>query len=387
MPNYSDLSNTGVPGKEKKKTGRPPKPRDAKGNIIKDPPKPREEYKYRCCCCSREYEQLKGNFVTSSSPLFYGWDGYVPICRECLAKHYAENVLPAVGDDVARAVEVMCGICDWYWSDAIMDMTSKILKTYHERGSQIPAVILYGQRRNMTNFVKHGTTYLDTIRQRREANKYVKSIDDINKVASDDPDAVHDEVAREDVWFFGPGYTAIQYKYLREQYTDWCDRYDCQSKAQEEIFKNISIAQLNVQIAQQEGNQKKTADAIKTLQDLMGDAKIKPRQKDDAALVEQNTFGTLIQLWEKEEPIPEPKAEWLDVDRIKRYIGAFFTGHLSKVFDIDNEWSDIYDEEISKYTVTPPRYDDSAEEQGAFSDKLKSLRGAKAPDSGGGDEM
>ena len=117
----------------------------------------------------------------------------------------------------------------------------------------------------------------------------------------------------------------------------------------------LSIAQLNVQKAQQAGEAKKATEAIRTLQDLMSTAKIQPKQKDSAALTEQNTFGTLIRQWENEKPIPEPAPEWRDVDNIKRYIGAYFLGHLCKMFKIDNEWSQIYEEEMAENTAERPR--------------------------------
>ena len=127
----------------------------------------------------------------------------------------------------------------------------------------------------------------------------------------------------------------------------------------------LAIAQLNVQKAQQAGESKKATEAIKTLQELMSTAKIQPRQKDSAALTEQNTFGTLIRQWENERPIPEPAPEWRDVDNIKRYIGAYFLGHLCKMFKIDNEWSQIYEEEMAQYTVERPRDSDTVSSSGA----------------------
>lgn len=378
----------------KKKTGRPRLPRDEEGNIIREKGpeervsakkrKERDAVEYQCCCCGQIYDEQQFNFLTTSSPMFNANGGYLPFCTECLVKYYSNIVLPAVDGDIARAIEVLCGICDWYWHDDIMSVVEKINAGYIAQGSDIPPFITYSQRRNMTQHKKLGTTYLDTVRQRWNDSRAIKSIDDLN-TDPNDPHLRREAVAAEDVWFFGPGYTPEQYRYLREQYTDWCERYDCQSKAQEEIFKSLAIAQLNVQIAQQEGNQKKTTEAMKTLQELMDTAKIKPKQKTDAALVEQNTFGTLIQKWENEEPIPEPREEWKDVDKIKKYVGAYFLGHLCKVFDIDNEWSQLYEEEISAHTVQPPRYEQSDESTSAFDDKFKEMRGVRRGEEMGGD--
>lgn len=363
MPDYSAMSKGLLPGEEvpQKRKGRPPLPRDRNGNIIRTGDKKKKiskptskdnqgplEWSPMCACCGKTYSEWKTNFVTSSSPLYMATGGYIPICRDCLARYYQNVILPAVDDDEKTAVETFCSLCDWYYDDDILNVAVQINEQHRQAGNKTPVAITYGQRRNMTNWVKRGTTYLDTVRRRWEANKVVQNREDLEG-------GKHEEIDEEDVWFFGPGYTASEYRYLREQYGDWCERYDCQLKAQEEIFKMLSIAQLNVQKAQQAGEAKKATEAIRTLQDLMSTAKIQPKQKDSAALTEQNTFGTLIRQWENEKPIPEPAPEWRDVDNIKRYIGAYFLGHLCKMFKIDNEWSQIYEEEMAENTAERPR--------------------------------
>ena len=156
---------------------------------------------------------------------------------------------------------------------------------------------------------------------------------------------------------FGVGYKPDEYYYLREQYDEWITRYEAKTKAQEELFKAICITQLTIRRAQQQNNPKAIADATKSFQDLLGSANLKPSQNNDNALVEQNTFGTLIKKWEDERPIPEAEDEFKDVDGIKRYIDAYFFGHLAKVMKIDNDYSKIYDEEMAKYTVQKPQYE------------------------------
>lgn len=391
MPDYKGITATSLPGQkdQKKKRGRPKLPRDSKGKCIHVPKNESETPMVYCTCCGKPYDSKEKNFITTSSPLFIANNGYYPVCRDCMARYYVNVVLPAVDGDERRAVEVICGLCDWYFCDDLLDLAVKIAEGYREKGNKTPLAIFYGQRRNMTNFKKRGTTYLDTVKQRWEAGKIIKSHEDL-KVDPNDPDSRREEVSEEDVWFFGPGYTAAQYRYLREQYEDWCQRYDCQSKAQEEIFKTLAIAQLNVQIAQQEGNQKRTTEAIKTLQDLMDTAKIKPKQNDDDSLVDQNTFGTLIQKWENEEPIPEPKEEWQDVDGIRKYVGAWLFGHLAKMFKLDNEWSQMYEEEVGKYTVTPPKYEANDDGESEFDTLFKKYQSSSSSDKGnddGGDDV
>ena len=55
------------------------------------------------------------------------------------------------------------------------------------------------------------------------------------------------------------------------------------------------------------------------------------------------------------------------------------------MFDIDNEWSQVYEEEISAHTVQPPRYEQSDESTSAFDDKFKEMRGVRRGEEMGGD--
>ena len=100
---------------------------------------------------------------------------------------------------------------------------------------------------------------------------------------------------------------------------------------------------------------------MKTFQDLLGSANIKPTQTNDNALADQNTFGTLIQKWEVEKPIPEPDPEWKDIDGIIKYISIWFLGHLCKMMGIKNSYSKLYEDEMLKYRVQKPQYEEDDE--------------------------
>ena len=370
--------------------------------------------KFCCCSCGKLYSAPNDNFVKSSSPLFYGWDGYVPMCKSCADLYLQKKVLPAFDGDERKAMERMCSLFDWYWDDTIFAQAQKARDENVLRGGKNNLISCYSMKRQMRHNMLKGQTYLDSAQQyfiegketlqrlqeaetaaeeaaaeiqaRVEAGELTISQDasDDNEICVEpDPETI---VPEEDVYFFGPGYTVDQYKYLREQYEDWCERYDTQTKAQEEIFKSLCIAQLNVQRAQADGDMKRTTEAMKTLQELMDSARIKPKQKAGDALVEQNTFGTLIQRWEDEKPIPEPRDEWKDVDGIGKAITVWFFGHLAKMFHIDNDAAELYEKEVAKYTVEPPRYvADENSDDDAFREKFNAMRGKKILKSEDGD--
>ena len=151
---------------------------------------------------------------------------------------------------------------------------------------------------------------------------------------------------------WGKGFTPDQYQFLEEEYKDWTTKNVCKTKAQEELFRNIVLAQLDVRIARQSGGD--VSKAQKALQDLMNSANILPKQNSDNILADTQTFGTLLKKFEETRPLPEPDPAWRDVDGIRRYVDTWFYGHLSKALGIKNDNAAQYAEEVSKYTVDRP---------------------------------
>lgn len=155
---------------------------------------------------------------------------------------------------------------------------------------------------------------------------------------------------------FGRDYSTSDLYFLETQYEDWISRYECQTKAQEEIFERLAWKKLEIKNATKAGQN--TKDLDRTYQDLLGTANITPRQTGMDAFADAQTLGTLIQKWEEEDPIPEIDPELKDVDKIGLYIDAFYRGHTSKMLGIKNAFSNLYDKVMSKYTVKPPEYEE-----------------------------
>lgn len=299
---------------------------------------------YKCTCCGKEFKNQRNNFSPSSSPLYASNNHYINVCKTCLDKYYLQLVNYFSGNE-EKAIERCCQLFDWYYSLEAVAMTQKCLSIDKTR------IGLYPSKTNMTQVQKKGTTYLDTIRERNGV--VIDTIEDLPEELTEDEQSL---INAEDIKFFGGGYKPDEYIYLKEQYSDWVTRYECTTKAQEELFKTICIASLSIRQAQQQKNQKAATDAMKAFQDLLGTAKLQPKQTNDNSLVEQNTLGTLIKKWEDEQPIPEPSPEFQDVDNIKKYIDTYFLGHLAKMMGIENDYSKEYDEEMAHYTVEKPQY-------------------------------
>ena len=62
--------------------------------------------------------------------------------------------------------------------------------------------------------------------------------------------------------------------------------------------------------------------------------KLTPSSNSMDTFSEAQTFGTLIQKYEEERPLPKIDPELEDVDKIGLYIDVFFKGHICKVLGI-----------------------------------------------------
>lgn len=161
---------------------------------------------------------------------------------------------------------------------------------------------------------------------------------------------------------FGQGLSSDDYIFLQDQYEDWITRYECKTKAQEELFERLCFKKLEIFKATRDGKSTKDLDA--SYQELMKTANITPRQNSLDTLSEGQTLGKLIEKWENERPIPEIDPELKDVDKIGQYIDVFYRGHMAKMLGLKNGLSHIYEKFMKKLTVTKPEYseDENSEE-------------------------
>lgn len=163
---------------------------------------------------------------------------------------------------------------------------------------------------------------------------------------------------------FGTDHSLSDLYFLETQYEDWVSRYECNTKAQEEIFERLSWKKLEINKATKSGSP--TKDLDQTYQNLLNTANISPKQTGMDAFADAQTMGTLLQKYEETRPLPEIDEELKDVDKIGLYIDAFFRGHAAKMLGLKNAFTTIYEKVMSKYTVKPPEYTDDEESEDVF---------------------
>lgn len=156
-----------------------------------------------------------------------------------------------------------------------------------------------------------------------------------------------DEIVR----FWGGGYTPSEYEFLNEFFIDLSDDFEINDSIQERLIKAICKTELAADKVLMQGDMSKYNNLRKTISMILDDNNMKPKNNkgmgDDNALV----IGMATKKYENEKPIPNPLKEWVDNDIIIKNIRTFFTGHLCKMLNMDNEFADEYEAELAKHTV------------------------------------
>lgn|GEM_PF-270286 len=301
------------------------------------------EEEYSCTSCGKPYKKQKGNFRATNSPMYANNNSYITVCNACI-DFYEKQYISAYDGDYDKACERICQIFDWYVNESLLEKS----RTTNNDRSRFSYIVSKG----MLN-PNVGKTYEDRIRELKKDSviSSTEALKELNESAGI-------KITQKSFKFWGTGYEPEDYVYLNERYAEWTSRHDCKTQAQERTFHKISIVELQIEKAIRDG--KPIEKLMRTFNDLLGILNIKPVQNKDNSLADQNTFGTLIQKWENERPVPSPDPEWEDVDNIKKYIRVYFLGHLCKMLNINNSYSQLYDEEMAKYTVEKPEYDDES---------------------------
>ena len=163
---------------------------------------------------------------------------------------------------------------------------------------------------------------------------------------------------------FGSDYSNEDLMFLENEYQDWITRYECNTKAQEEVFQSLSILKLSKRNALKKGLSTKEID--KTYQEWLDTGNLKPKQNTLDTFSDAQTFGTLIQKYEETRPLPEIDKDLEDVDKIGLYIDTFYRGHACKMLNIPNAFSHLYEKVMNKYIVKPPEYNDETDSEILF---------------------
>ena len=309
--------------------------------------------KNKCTCfyCGKEY--VDTNYYKSHSS-FFNNIGKIPYCKQCIEKfyqHYYEKYTnKGCLTPEKNAVKRLCAAFDIYYKE---DAFNAAVDSAKKREMNITPMGAYMKMIQLSQY--KGKSYDNTVSD-EEKEEFIAT------VTTNISDSRN--VDEKTIQFFGAGFTDDDYEFLQREYNDWTARHECKTKAQEEVFKDICFNRLQNLKALRMGED--TKDITASFQKLLDSGKLQPKQNAGDTTADNQTFGTLIDKWENERPLPEIDEELRDVDKIAWYVDVFYRGHLSKMMGLKNGLSNLYNKFMKKYTVEKPEYSDEENREVLF---------------------
>lgn len=315
-----------------------------------------------CPKCGMAFSKRKGYFPVSYAAMYKG-SGYIPICKECIDNMY-QNYLGQC-NKAEYAVRQMCRKLDLYWSQDIFDYVSK-------KSSNRSIMSQYIVRTNAIS--NAGKCYDNTLMEEDSLWSFENNNDQVNACEEDEEidtasisEAAEKKVTKKMIKFWGAAYSPEMILQLEERYRYWMSRLPEDSEIDigtEVLLKQISALDIDINNCRV-GDGKSLDKLINTQSNLLRDLNLKPvqRKKEDEGSLDDIPFGVGIGWCEKKRPITEPSDEFKDVDGIKKYILVWVYGHLVKMLGKNkNKNSRLYEEEIAKWRVERPEFDNEDDE-------------------------
>lgn len=294
------------------------------------------------CCARCERDLAPSYFYDIKNSLFFGEK--IPFCRDCVNKLYEKyyEKMTKAGfkkDADIKTIERLCMAFDCYFDKDLFMEAKK--QTVPDSGISLANIYFMLSQKSFNVDMTYDNNYFND--------------GDPDTTARAKRNKKEEDVSDETMDFFGDGYSLKEYRFLQSQYDEWTSRNECSTKAQEELFKNLCYIQLELQKAHRDGVD--TKDLDRTFREYLSAANLQPKQAASAEASQNYTMGTLLQMWEKTDPVPEPDDDLKDVDNMVLYTDAIYRGHMAKMLGLKNAFSNLYAKFMEKYTVKKPEYD------------------------------
>ena len=316
-----------------------------------------------CCTCGKVFAKRKDAFPVSHAFLHKA-TGYLPYCKECVAALYQAYFEES--KDPRIATRQMCRKLDLYWNDTLYEAAEK----------QSSARTVFMQYLRRVNGARSSSkSYDDTLREEgtfwkfpdkehsTDFSPHRKNLSVIYPDEySDSEETEPIEIDQKTKDFWGPGYSNEMYYELQQRWEYWINRLpegltlDVGTTA---LIQQICATELDInKIRASGGNVDKQ---VNTLNTLLGSALLKPKADSGDTSLEKTPLGVWLYRYENKRPLPEIDDDLKDVNGIKRYVFTWM-GHVCKMLGKKNRYSELYEDELAKYTVQKPEYDGDDEE-------------------------
>lgn len=169
--------------------------------------------------------------------------------------------------------------------------------------------------------------------------------------------------------YWGYGKTEEEYIWLTSEFAKYGYDPEKQSATMEDYLSEICLTRLDIR---NKRNENKDVDKlVKTLNDLMTAAGIKPTQEGGTGDASLDAYVAWIKKLENERPISDPDPEWADVDGIRKKLFAFFLYPWARLFNKHKSLPqhDEAKEYLDQYTVKAREYSYGDEDEESEADK------------------
>ena len=286
------------------------------------------EKKYTCSVCGKSYLEKARKFTPSHSPIYRGNGGLLTICRDCVSKIY-EKYLKKFNGDEYNAIKRVCMLLDIYFCDTLFDKSGKGDTFTNRMSSYLSKINLLPYMYKTFDDYLFSSSYQDP------------------EIKEKKPDTIPERLVK--IWGFG--FSLEEYQFLNNKFSEWKSKVVIDSMAREYLVRDLCVIKLQQQKALKCGEIELYNKLQKTFQDTLSSANLKPIQVENDDKAMEKPLGLMIEMFENEEPIPEPLPEWKDVDNIQKLFNIYFLGHLCKMLNIKNRCSKMYEDEMQKYCV------------------------------------
>lgn len=313
--------------------------KSAPSKIRKQADNDRKEY--ICSCCGKAYSDLKKNFPASQSSLYAGNNYHLTVCRSCVDKlfnHYTETL----GSE-EEAIKRICMKFDIYFNESLLEASRKI-------SLDRSRIMTYISRANLIQY---------------KGKTFDNSLDESSPETIDDPEDLNsvEIVTQKDITKWGYGFEPQDYHWLNDNYDKLKATNVIDTTTRDELVRVYCKDNLLANKSIKENKVDQYIKFSEAAQKALDRANLTPKAEDASDKAGEKPIGVMIQMFEKEEPIPDPLPEWKDVDGIVHLITVYFFGHLCKMLDIKNKWSKVYEEEMDRYRASVPELEDTEDDE------------------------
>lgn len=277
-----------------------------------------------CNVCKKETVSIEKNFYFVKDTDIFP-DNRYPICKQCLYEKWEKEGLPAFLDTL-RIID----------KPLLADKFEMANGDYKKYLTQIAS---FEWAKPLT--FKDSTLFDEP-----------KSL-----AARKDKEVFLDEMTQEELKeaqeYWGYGYSEEEYIWLTMEFAKYGFDPEKQSPSMEDLIAEICLTRLDMRNKRRDN--KDVDKLVKTLNDLMTAAGIKPTQEGGTGNAELDAFVLWVKHIENDRPIPDPHPDWVDVDKIGKYVKAFFLYPWARLFNKQKNLPDYKESEalLDKYTVRP----------------------------------